>query len=193
MSYLYCLQGRSKMGEGCLCLSSGRQKYLCWAVQHLGGEMIPLLWDTFQLTATLCPWKPLQLNCTGFHSLTALLSEPWLHPTVWYCSVQLIQAQLVTLLFSTQTAFAEEKFSLNRKKEVTSCFCLPLTAKYGTASCLPLLFLPRYHWFSHSLPQFWYVSPQVDYVPPSTGIPWIVFFIRGIVKLITSCCSVWTL
>lgn len=29
------------MGEWCLCLSSGRQILLCWAVQHLGGEVLP--------------------------------------------------------------------------------------------------------------------------------------------------------
>lgn len=46
-----------------------------------------------------------------------------------------------TALQHTNCAFAEEKFSLNRKKEVTSCFCLPLTAEYGTASS-PQLFHP---------------------------------------------------
>lgn len=96
-------------------------------------------------------------------------------------------------LWHTNCASAEEKFSLNRKEEVTSCFCLPLTANYGTAYCLPQLFPPRYQWFSYSLPQFWYVSPQVDYVQPSTGIPWIVFSIRGIVKIIIACYSIWTL
>lgn len=49
-----------------------------------------------------------------------------------------------TAIQHTNCASAEEKFSLNRKKEETSCFCLPLTAKYGVVSCLPQLHSPRY-------------------------------------------------
>lgn len=49
-----------------------------------------------------------------------------------------------TAIQHSNCAFAEEKFSLNREKKETCCFCLSLTARYGVVSCLPQLYSPRH-------------------------------------------------